>query len=244
MNADIANCECNYCKWLKAPEIVRRVKDYKWASDRLLSSKLLLVPDYPVFWIPYFALLGNFWIIQTKFESTDSYLGRCYEIFRKGYAHKYSEAEFVKRVVLGLRSFSWACYTRKVQTFRAVFEVVIVQLESHNLSLSYAPWSRFLFPGEKKVSERLIKSYLCQVALLRKAIKPPSALINEVVKLFNQSVEELRGESGGLVLPKGELRRAICERVRNNALYKEKIQPYINHQGLYGSQAYLPRFHV
>ena len=245
MNADEVNCYCANCQGLKKSEKAKPVEN-KWANDRLLGI-VRSCPDLPVFWTPFFVLLGNYWINQTGHESTDSYLHRCYIIYRRHFLEKYTEAEFVTRVVLGLRSFSWAvaCYVRKVKTFREVFELVVEQLESHCFSLSNASWNRVLFRGQKRVSERVIRANLEQVALLRKTVKPPNSLIKEIAQLFHQSLAELKAESSERQeIAQREIKAGIREKVLNNSHYEEKLKPYINLSGLYGSEAYLPSFRV
>ena len=246
INADIAKCKCNHCEWLKQPKIERNLSGGKWVADRAPLRNICARPDLPVFWLPYFELLGHYWIKQTKHEDIFSYLDRCLTLYRSRFSQQYTESEFVERVGLGLRSFSWSvvCYVQKPQTFREVFRLVAIKLGNNARDLCYQAWNKILFPHKKRVSVNLIKAYLGRVAFLRRSIKPPKNLVDEVQIIFNRSVEEVREEHGDLEFPARVLRQWVREKVLENVHFRFRLQPYIHCSNIYKSNAYLSQLPV
>ena len=238
-NSNLAPCDCLACKWEKESGIIQPDVSGRWALDRLEPRHLSARPDLPVFWLPYYEVLGHYWIKQTKSEDTRCYLARCEDLYRFRFSEKYTEQEFVNRVILGLRSFSWSvlCYAHELKTFRKT-QGILREVRLCCQDFANSPWNQVIFPEKWRVSINLIKACLSKVLRLRKALRAPEGLITQVQTIFTRSAAEIKKEFGGSNLPVGILRRHLRQKILNSTDYKALVEPLVFRENIFRIRAY------
>ena len=242
----VHKCNSDLCK--KAIENFqnRRPICLKWDIDRADPFGSFSRPDWPIFDIGGFDILGHYWINQTHRETTHCYIARCQKLFQRRLSRHITEAKFVARVVLGLRSFSRsvACYVCKTETFQEL-RLQINYLDCAGDTLGRLSWKQFLFPNDWIVSKRLVRAYIDKVRLLRESLRAPQGLIGEVQRLFIGCVRHLRtSRERGLwdispstfwILVRLKIQRCpyfrekIAHRISTVSLYKSRVLPQISY---------------